>query len=243
MEINFGKCRVEYLRWPGTSYPTTGVWGKILEPIEGSVVLTTNEGTDLEAKIEGGQVIDKLAGKSTYQLTVGVYVKKGEALPFTDRDGVVEGTWAIRVIPVEDETCPGILIKKSTIKAAQDYNATEGWRYTYTVMALVPADNENTVQPYTASAAVANAFTLRVGSTSVTNTTSSQPTLTAGNVELTVTGTNLNSAIAASLKVGSNLIGLTKKDTSTATQAVFEGVTSAGALTEVKMDAEVLKSF
>ena len=244
MVINFGKCRVEYLRWPGSSYPTTGTWGKILEPIEGSVVLTTHEGTDLEAKIEGGQVIDKLAGKSTYQLTVGVYVKKGVAQPFTDRDGVVEGMWAIRVIPVEDETCPGILIKKSTLKASQDYNANEGWRYTYTVMALVPSDNENTVQPYTASSAVASSFNLKVGSTSVaSNTTTTAPTLSAGSTELTVNGTNLNTSILATLKVGNNTIVLTKKSTSTATQAVFEGSTSAGALTEVKLDSEVLKSF
>ena len=69
MDVNFGKCRVEYLRWSGNAFPTTGTWGQILEPVEGSVVLTTNEGTDLEAKIEGGQVIDKLAGKNTYQLT------------------------------------------------------------------------------------------------------------------------------------------------------------------------------
>ena len=72
------------------------------------------------------QVIDKLAGESTYQLTVGVYVKKCEALPFSDNDGVVRGTYAIRVIPVEDETCPGILIKKGSIKAAQDYNPVRG---------------------------------------------------------------------------------------------------------------------
>jgi hypothetical protein len=244
MEINFGKCRVEFLRWPGSSYPTVGTWGRITEPIEGSVVLTTNEGTDLEAKIEGGQVIDKLAGKNTYQLTVGVYVKKGQALPFTDRDGVVEGTYAVRVIPVEDETCPGILIKKSTIKAAQDYSVNDGWRYTYTVMALVPGEDENTVQPYTASAAVASGFSLKVGSSVVATQERDTPaTLTAGNAELTVTGTNLNSTIAATIKVGNNIIGLTKKSSSTATQAVFEGVTSAGSLTEVKLDSVVLKSF
>ena len=244
MDVNFGKCRVEYLRWSGNAFPTTGTWGQILEPVEGSVVLTTNEGTDLEAKIEGGQVIDKLAGKSTYQLTVGVYVKKGEALPFTDHDGVVEGTWAIRVIPVEDETCPGILIKKSTLKASQDYNTTDGWRYTYTVMALVPGENENTVQPYTASAAVASSFNLKVGNTSVaSNSTTTAPTLSAGSAELSVTGTNLNTSVQATLKVGNNTIVLTKKSTSTATQAVFEGSTSAGSLTEIKLDGEVLKAF
>ena len=47
MDVNFGKCRVEYLRWSGNAFPTTGTWGQILEPVEGSVVLTTNEGTDL----------------------------------------------------------------------------------------------------------------------------------------------------------------------------------------------------
>ena len=145
---------------------------------------------------------------------------------------------------MEDETCPGILIKKSTIKAAQDYSVNDGWRYTYTVMALVPGEDENTVQPYTASAAVASAFSLKVGSSVVATQERDTPaTLTAGNAELTVTGTNLNSTIAATIKVGNNIIGLTKKSSSTATQAVFEGVTSAGSLTEVKLDSVVLKSF
>ncbi len=244
MDVNFGKCRVEYLRWSGNAFPTTGTWGQILEPVEGSVVLTTNEGTDLEAKIEGGQVIDKLAGKNTYQLTVGVFVKKGVPLPFADNDGVVQGFFAVRVIPVEDETCPGILIKKGTVKALQEYNTTDGWRYTYTVMGLVPAEGENTVQPYTASSAVASGFSLKVGSSVVATQERDTPaTLTAGTAELTVTGTNLNSTISATIKVGNNIIGLTKKSSSTATQAVFEGVTSAGSLTEVRMDGVVLKSF
>ncbi|MBQ6956194.1 MAG: hypothetical protein IJP80_06240, partial [Bacteroidales bacterium] len=107
-----------------------------------------------------------------------------------------------------------------------------------------PSDNENTVQPYTASSAVASSFNLKVGNTSVaSNTTTTAPTLSAGSTELTVNGTNLNTSILATLKVGNNTIVLTKKSTSTATQAVFEGSTSAGALTEVKLDSEVLKSF
>ena len=71
----------------------------------------------------------------------------------------------------------------------------------------------------------------------------SPATLTPGDAELTLTGTDLNSTIAATIKVGNNISGLTKKSSSTATQAVFEGVTSAGSLTEVKLDSVVLKSF
>lgn len=145
MILNFGKCRIDFTQSVGRAIPTGATWTQITEPREGTAKLTTNEGADLEAKIEGGEILDSLPGKGSYTFEWEVFVKKGAAAPFNDNDGVVSGEWALRVIPVEDTTCPSIQIDCCVIKASQDYTVNDAWRIKYTAKALKPASG-NTVK-------------------------------------------------------------------------------------------------
>ena len=242
MKLNWGKNRIDYTT--STGAPAQGAdWTQITKVREGTTVLTPNEGTDLEARIEGGEVIDSLPGKTTYQLDFEVFVEKGETMPFSDADGVVSGNYALRVIPVEDETCPAIQIDYCSIKAMHTYNTTDGWRIQYRVKGLKPTSG-NTVKQYNATVAEPSTFTLKVDDTSVaTHSTSSQPTLSAGDVELTVSGTNMDKSVSAQLLVGDNIINLTKASGATSSSAVFEGATSDGALVSVIVDGKAIKTF
>ena len=243
MKLNWGKNRIDFKPSVNGAPQVGGDWSRIEEIRENTTQLTTTEGTDLEAKIEGGEVIDSLPGANSYKLEFEVFVEKGGVLPFADNNGVVQGNWSLRVIPVEDEACPAIAIDNCTIKAVHDYNTTDAWRVKYIATVLKPASG-NSVKPYSALQPVSSSFTLKVDDVTVaTEATSEQPELTGGDVELTITGTDLNAAHTAHLVVGDNIINLTKSNASTSTSAIFEGVTSSGDLEAVVMEGQTLLSF
>lgn len=236
MIINFGKPKI--YKCQSISGVPTGSWVLIDTPREGTTTLNVTKGEELQAKEEGGEIIGRLAQADTYSFEFECFVKKGVALPFTDVDGIITGEWAIKLESAIDSAVPSIQIDRATVNASPQYAVNDSLRVKYTISALKPASG-STFKILTG--AVNSGLTLKQGSTTMaTEATTSAVTLTAGDVELTVAGTSMDAAVAASLEVGGNIINLTKSNTSTTTSAVFEGVTSAGALTKVTMDGLTL---
>jgi hypothetical protein len=138
MKLGWGKCNI-YRKNSVSGAPASGDWSKLPTPRENTTQVTTAQGTDLEAKIEGGEIIDRLPGKNTYTLEWEEFVVKGENPSFSDNDGVVAGNYALKVVPDEDETCPGIQIDSSSIKAEIVYSTPDALRIKYSAPALKPA--------------------------------------------------------------------------------------------------------
>lgn len=143
--LSWGKYTLEHAK--SEAGQPTGEWTEIATPREGSGKLTPTAGTDVDAKEEGGGVVDSRRGKTTYTFDWYNFVKKGEARPFTDDDGVIAGEHALRVTP-EDDACEGIQIDRCTISVEEEFTAADGKLLHYTAKCLKPATGK-TVKPYT----------------------------------------------------------------------------------------------
>ena len=118
--------------------PKTGSpWKKIDIPKKDSLRVETKEGETKEALDEAGNVVDSKTAQSSYELTFELFVKKGVARPFDDKDGVIEGEKAFRLIP-DDPTVEGWQIDRSTVSSTIVYTTGEGILYKYKAKALKP---------------------------------------------------------------------------------------------------------
>ena len=114
------------------------VWEVIDTPKEDTTQLNTTAGDNVEAKEEGGDLVDVIYKKNTYALEFDIFVKKGKALPFNDVDGVVAGEYAFQIIP-EDDACVGIQIDRSTVRVETSYTSADGILQHVTITPLKPA--------------------------------------------------------------------------------------------------------
>ena len=118
--------------------PKTGSpWKKLDIPTQDSLKVETKEGETIEAKDEAGNIVDSRTSPSTYEIIFDVFVKKGVALPFTDKDGIIEGEHAFRYIP-EDPTCQGWQADRTTVSSSILFSTKEGAKYRYKVKVLKP---------------------------------------------------------------------------------------------------------
>lgn len=131
--ISWGKPDLYYKDLSDTS----AKWKKAPTPADGTTELSTEKGDKTEAKLEGGEIEDVRYDKSTYSLAYQIRRAKGKTMPFKESDGIVDGEFAIAVVP-EDPKCPGLLIDKSHVSAETTYSAEEGLSTTYTHDALKP---------------------------------------------------------------------------------------------------------
>ena len=116
-----------------------GAWEKIDIPTQDSLKVETKEGETIEAKDEAGNIVDSRTTPSSYEITFDLFVKKGVALPFTDKDGIIDGEHAFRYIP-EDPTCQGWQADRTTISSSILFSTKEGAKYRYKVKVLKPKD-------------------------------------------------------------------------------------------------------
>lgn len=142
MKILFGKPKLEYC--PSVDGVPDGNWVEIDTPREDSTSLETNEGTDLEAREEGGEVVDRIGSASSYALSFELFKKKGEAFPMSDKEsrGVVSGEYAIRVSSDIDSEAPGYQIDRAAVKTARLYSPGDTYRKQFTFSALKPASGD-----------------------------------------------------------------------------------------------------
>lgn len=116
---------------------------------EGTAQLNTSEGTETEAKEEGGALIDSRRSASTYSFVCDVFKQKGADKPIADADGIIVVNYAVRLTP-EDDTVEGWIMEKTQVSCVTVWTSAEGeiWRYTF--KGLKPASG-NILKEYTAA--------------------------------------------------------------------------------------------
>lgn len=216
-------------------------------PREGTTTLNTTDGTAVEAKEEGGEIVEHIDTADTYALEFECFVKKGVALPFTDTDGVVAGEFAIKVMSAIDENAPSFQIDRATVAASIQYSAADSLRVKYTVTALKPTDGSKTIKYITGADTTAVTVKDSDDSTASTITNGDSKSVTAGTVEVVFTGTNMDAAASAQLHVAdsngnTNVINLAKGET-TSTSVKFTGTTSAGDVMKVILDGFTVRTL
>lgn len=123
-------------------------WITIDNPVEDSTKLTTNDGDIQEARGEGGELVDVKKKRNSYEFAFELFVKQGVALPVQDVDGLVEGFYAMRLLP-EDQSLDGIQFAKAVLTAGDTYNTADGQRKPY-VMHVINSTSGATILPYSA---------------------------------------------------------------------------------------------
>lgn len=195
MKILFGKPKLQYC--PSVDGVPDGNWVDIDTPKEDSTNLESSEGTDLEAKEEGGEVVDRIGQASSYSLSFELFKKKGEAFPMSENEsrGVVSGEYALRVLSDIDSEAPGIQIDRASVKTARLYSPGDTYRKQYTFAALKPnagdtvKDVENTKATADASAGSCTVTLIESGMT--------VPTTHTDFSTATVSGTTLSLTLAS----------------------------------------------
>lgn len=140
MKINYGPEDIEYaLSVNGTP---VGDWKVLDVPKEGTAILDTAESTKNEAKDDHGKVQGAYNDPGTSTLTFELFKKKGFALPFDDKDGVIEQEYAFRVKNHIDPSAPGFQLDRCQVSARRLWSKTEAYRVAYTATALEPAEGD-----------------------------------------------------------------------------------------------------
>lgn len=147
--LSWGKCTITKTESTGGEPSASATWVEIDTPKEDTTKLTPTAGTEKTANEEGGELVDALFGKNTFQLEFDIFVKKGKERPFTDNDGIVSGEWAFRVVP-SDEACEGLQIDRAVVRVEENYTTADGILLHHVVKCLKPKTG-NTVKAYTKS--------------------------------------------------------------------------------------------
>ncbi|MBF1060998.1 MAG: hypothetical protein HXL31_09025 [Prevotellaceae bacterium] len=135
--LTWGIGSLEHKDSVGGEPKAEGAWDKIDIPTQDSLKVETKEGETIEAKDEAGNIVDSRTTPSSYEITFDLFVKKGVALPFTDKDGIIDGEHAFRYIP-EDPTCEGWQADRTTVSSTILFSTKEGAKYRYKVKVLKP---------------------------------------------------------------------------------------------------------
>lgn len=145
MVINWDKCTIFVQPLTaGSTAPTESGWIKLPTPKEDTTELTTEDGDTLEAREEGGALVDFVQKASTYTLAYGLFQKQGKAHPIKAVNGIVSGDYAVAVQP-KDKKTSGIYMGCTSVTANDSYTVSEGGLTTYTHTAKVPEGDANSV--------------------------------------------------------------------------------------------------
>lgn len=141
--LSWGTCTIWISKLSDTGAATT--WTKIPTPVEGSTTLSTTKGDKKEAKVEGGLYEGIKYNKNTYSLEFEVRAVKGRDKIAEDVDGVIEGEYKLLLQP-EDATVEGIQIDRGILSMEPSYTTEDGTKWKYTMDALIPSDESNSVK-------------------------------------------------------------------------------------------------
>lgn len=142
--LSWGKCTVSVKSLTDSD----AVWTAFTTPVEDSTTLETEEGDKLEAKIEGGENEAVKYKKSTYTLDFETRQAPEREDPITGEDGVVEGEYAVLIVP-EDDSAYNVYIPRAACSIQKSFTAEEGIKYAYHFDALVPDDGGEAVRQLT----------------------------------------------------------------------------------------------
>ena len=147
--LSWGKPKIEIA--PSTAGAVGTVFTEFPTIKENSAKLAVQKGNKLEAKGEGGEIVDVRYGKNSYQFECQVFVKKGDTRPIEDTDGVIAGKYSVRLTP-EDDTLEGWIMDHTTVTAEETWSSEEGKMLKYVFDGLVPATGK-ILKPYTKAGA------------------------------------------------------------------------------------------
>ena len=138
--ISWGKCTIKYKGEEDSQFVALPI------PVDGSTSLETTEGERMEAKEEGGGIVDVIVKSPEMSLVFDLYLKKPESgetfeVPLDPHDGQVDGEYAFELVP-EDAACPGIKIDRARVTTAPQFSSSEGLRMRYTCTALKPTNGD-----------------------------------------------------------------------------------------------------
>lgn len=141
--ISWGGCTIWISKLDAQGAPTT--WTKVPTPAEGTTTLEVSKGDKKEAKVEGGLLEAVKYNKNTYSLSFEVRAMDGRDKIAEDTDGVIAGEYALKLQP-EDKLADGIRIDRGILSMEPSYSSDEGIKWKYTLDALIPKDDSNTVK-------------------------------------------------------------------------------------------------
>ncbi|MCF0187947.1 MAG: hypothetical protein HUK04_00410 [Bacteroidaceae bacterium] len=148
--LSWGKPTIEHTDSVGGAPGASATWTTLPVPKKDTTKLTPTAGEETTAEEEGGDTVDSRTGKNSNIFEFDIFVKKGEARPFEDIDGVIAGEHAFRLTP-EDEECEGFQIDRSTLRVEESYTAADGKLLHYVAKVLKPKEGKM-VKPYTKTA-------------------------------------------------------------------------------------------
>ena len=105
--------------------------------VENSAKLTPTKGTKKEAKVEGGDNEAVKYNKNTYVFEYEVRVMEGRVPCIGDNDGLVDGEYALQLIP-ENPAVSGFMIDRAVVSVEDTWDAENGAKKKYTFDVLVP---------------------------------------------------------------------------------------------------------
>lgn len=149
-KLSWGYGALEYAESSDGAVASDATWTALEEPKQDTLKLTTTAGTETVAYDETGDVVDSRNAKNQYTIEWDTFVKKGSSRPFEDTDGIVDGEWALRFTP-EDDECVGFLAERTKIRVEESFSTADGILLHYVARALKPASGK-TIKEYTASA-------------------------------------------------------------------------------------------
>lgn len=159
--LSWGKCSITHT--PSVSgAPAAGAsWSAIDTPKEDTTKITPTAGAEKQATAEGGEIVDALFGKTSYQVEFDLFIKKGGSRPFVDDDGIIAGEHALRIVP-EDNACEGAQIDRCILRVEESYSTADGKMLHYVGKCLKPLSGK-TVKPYTEGGLTLDKYALYFG--------------------------------------------------------------------------------
>ena len=117
------------------------IWRKLATPKEDTTQFEEAEGDELEAKEEGGDVVDSMVKNGGATLTMDEFTKKGGKLPFAAKGGKINDHYEVYVQP-EDPDGVGVYIPHVSGKQITKMNAADGMLQTITLKAIKEAGKD-----------------------------------------------------------------------------------------------------
>lgn len=132
--LSWGNPTIECTKLTATG-ETTG--SAIVFPAikQGTAQLTTTEGSKIEAKDLGGNVVDQRVEVNTYEFVCQVYVQNSTPDPIPHENGVVADNYEFKLTP-ESASCRGFMFKKAKVSVVNLWTADDGELLEYHFKAL-----------------------------------------------------------------------------------------------------------
>lgn len=143
-QLSWGKPKIEVATVAADG--TVGEYEEWDTPVEDSTTLTVEQGEKIDATEEGGAIVDSRRKANSYNLELTLFVKTGGEKPIEDADGVIAGSYAVRLTP-EDPANEGFVMEKTTVSITESFTAADGKRWTYTFDGVKPKTG-NILKPY-----------------------------------------------------------------------------------------------